>query len=115
MKVHVAASVLASGRGVCPGRAAGPAFVSTGGDLTDCPDGAVLVLPETPAEGVTGDPSPVAAIVTAERGTTSYPAILARELGVPLVGDVTTTLENGAVVTVDGDRGVVYESDVRER
>jgi pyruvate kinase len=115
MKVHLAAEVLASGRGLSAGRAAGPTFVSPDGDLTDCPDGSVLVLPESLGTDVTGDLSSIVAIITAERGTTSYPAILARELGVPLVGGVTTPFENGTVVTVDGDRGIVYESDIEER
>jgi len=115
MKVHLAAEVLASGRGLSPGRAAGRTFVSTDGHLTDCPDRTVLVLPEALPGEVTGDLSSVAAVVTVESGTTSYPAILARELGVPLVGDITTSVPDDTVVTVDGDRGVVYESDIEER
>jgi len=115
MKVHLAAQVLASGRGIVSGRTAGPTVTSTDGDIADIPDGAVLVVPGSLPEGVTGDLDAIGAIVTAERGTTSYPAILARELGVPLVGDVTTTFEDGTLVTVDGDRGVVYESDIEER
>jgi pyruvate kinase len=114
MKVHLAAQVLASGRGVCPGRAAGRTLVATDGEVTATGD-TVLVLPGEFSGEVTGDLSAVTAIVTAERGTTSYPAILARELGVPLVGDVTTTFENGTLVTVDGGRGVVYEANVEER
>ncbi|ERH09415.1 MAG: pyruvate kinase [halophilic archaeon J07HX64] len=115
MKVHLAAQELASGRGIVSGRAAGPTVTSTGGDLADLPDSAVLVLPGSLSEAVTGDLDAIAAIVTPERGTTSYPATLARELGVPLVGDITTTFEDGKLVTVDGDRGVVYESDIEER
>ncbi len=115
MKVHIAAQVLASGRGVVSGRAAGRTVTPTDGNVTDPPDGAVLVLPGSVPEEVTGDLDAIGAIVTAKRGTTSYPAILARELGVPLVGDVTTVFEDGTLVTVDGDRGVVYESDIEER
>jgi pyruvate kinase len=46
---------------------------------------------------------------------TSLPAVIARELGVPLVGAATHDAEPGTVVTVDGDRGVVYESDITGR
>jgi pyruvate kinase len=115
MKVHLAAEVIASGRGISSGRAAGRTFVSPAGDVTDPPDDAVLVLPRQLSNEVTGDLSSIVAIVTVEPGTTSYPAILARELGVPLVGDITATLDDDSVVTVDGDRGVVYESDIEER
>ena len=112
LKVHLAAEVLASGRGMSAGRAAGPTVRATEGDLTDCPDGAVVVLGE-PFDGeFTGELSAVGAIVAADRGTTSLPAVVARELGVPMVGDVTLDVAEGTVVTVDGDRGVVYESDI---
>ena len=115
MKVHLAAEVLASGRGISPGRAAGRTVVSPDGDLTDPADDTVLVLSGRLSEEVTGDLSSVVGIVTVEPGSTSYPAILARELGVPLVGDVTRSFEDNRLVTVDGDRGVVYESDIEER
>ena len=112
LKVHLAAEVLASGRGMSAGRAAGPTLRATDGDLTDYPDGAVVVLGE-PFDGeFTGELSAVGAIVAADRGTTSLPAVVARELGVPMVGDVALDVPEGTVVTVDGDRGVVYESDI---
>jgi pyruvate kinase len=112
LKVHLAAEVLASGRGMSAGRSAGPTVRATEGDLTDCPDGAVVVLGE-PFDGeFTGELSAVGAIVAADRGTTSLPAVVARELGVPMVGDVALDVPEGTVVTVDGDRGVVYESDI---
>ena len=115
LKVHLAAEVLASGRGISDGRAAGEVFVSTDGDLTDCPPGAILVLPE-PFDGeFRGDLSKIAAIVAAERRMTGLPAIVSRELGVPMVGELTLSIPDGTVVTVDGNRGVVYESRVAER
>jgi pyruvate kinase len=115
LKVHLAAEVLASGRGVSAGRAAGPTVSAPDGDLAGCPQDAVLVLPE-PFDGeFTGDLAAVGAIVAADRGTTSLPAVVARELGVPMVGDVALGAEDGTVVTVDGDRGVVYESDITGR
>ncbi|MEF8781899.1 MAG: pyruvate kinase [Haloarculaceae archaeon] len=115
LKVHVAAEVIAAGRGVSAGRAAGPIFVSHDGDLAGCPDGAILSVPESFDGEFVGDLSVVAGIVSAKPGTTSYPAVLARELGVPMVSGVTQSVSDGAVVTVDGDRGVVYESEVTER
>lgn len=115
MKVHLAAEVLATGRGIQSGQAAGPVFVAPDGDLSGCPDSAVLVLPEGFDGEFVGDLSAVAALVAADPGTTSYAAMVARELGVPMVGGVEQSLPEGAVVTVDGNRGVVYESEVVER
>ncbi len=115
LKVHLAAEVLASGRGVSAGRAAGPVYLAPDGDLADCPDGGVVVLPEPFDAEFTGDLESIGAIVAADRGTTSLPAVVARELGVPMVGDVALDVPADTVVTVDGDRGVVYESDITDR
>jgi pyruvate kinase len=115
LKVHLAAEVLATGRGVHTGRAAGEVFVAPDGDLTDCPDDAVLFLPDTFDGDISGDLSKVAAILTADHELTGYPAMIARELEVPLVGGVTEDIADGTVVTADGDRGVVYAAEVAER
>lgn len=57
------------------------------------------------------------AIITDEGGATSHAAIVSREMGIPcIVGtkNATTHLKEGAVVTVDGARGLVYEGEVGE-
>jgi pyruvate kinase len=115
LKVHLAAEILTSGRGISGGRASGTVFISTDGDLTGCPSDAVLVLPDPFGGEFEGDLSRVNAIVAADRGLTSYPAVVARELGIPMVGGVTPTAPDGAAVTVDGGRGVVYKSHDTER
>jgi pyruvate kinase len=115
LKVHLAAEILTSGRGISGGRASGTVYVSKNRDLTDAPENAVLVLPE-PFDGeFEGDLSTVAGIVAADRGLTSYPAMVARELKVPMVGGVDPSVPDGTAVTVDGDRGVVYRSEDGER
>jgi pyruvate,water dikinase len=56
-----------------------------------------------------------AAIVTDLGGRTSHAAIVSRELGVPAVvgtTNATQILSNNEVVTVDGERGKVYEKDI---
>jgi pyruvate kinase len=111
LKVHLAAEILTSGRGISGGRASGPVFVTRDGDLSDGPEDAVVLLPE-PFEGeFAGDLSRIAAIVAADRGLTSYPAMIARELGIPMIGGVSPSVPDGTPVTVDGDRGVVYRSE----
>lgn len=115
LKVHLAAEILASGRGVCTGRSTGPVFVSTDGDLSECPEGGIVVLPESFDGEFTGDLSAVDGFIAADSGSTSYSAMIARELGVPMVGAITQSIASGTVVTIDGDRGVVYESNVPGR
>ncbi len=102
---------LAIGRGL----ATGPVRVVASPDEVDgFEPGTVLVTGMTDPDWV-----PLmeraAAIVTDRGGRTSHAAIVSRELGVPAVvgtSDATTTLEDGAEVTVSclgSDRGVVYE------
>lgn len=93
------------GSGVAPGKGRGP--VHTGTDWP--PDGAVLVVPAL-------DPRlasflPVLSAVVSETGTElSHVAIVAREMGVPVVvgvHDAANRFEAGTVLEVDGDTGAV--------
>ena len=99
-----------TGLGVCSGQATGRARVVTDpaepGDLQ--PD-EILVAPIT-------DPSwtplflAVAGVVVDVGAQMSHAAIVSRELGIPAVVSVTgasTTIPDGVLVTVDGDRGTV--------
>lgn len=82
--------------------------------LEDVPEGAVLVVRETPPSFVRVM-NRLAAVV-AERGSrASHFATMAREFGVPLLtgtGKAAQTLEQGMELTVDGDRGAVYRGRV---
>ena len=115
LKLHLAAEVLASGRAIHSGRAAGTLCVPLDGNLGDCPDDAVAVLPAGFEGERSGNFSAVAAIVAAEAEMIGYPAMVGRELDVPVVGGITESLPDGAMVTVDGDRGVVYAAEVAKR
>ncbi|GAA0247066.1 pyruvate kinase [Haladaptatus pallidirubidus] len=115
LKVHVAAETVATGRGVVRGQVAGPILRSSTGDLTDVPEGTILVLePEFDGE-FTGDTSSLAGIVDARPGMTGYPALVARELDIPMVSGAPLgpEVESGDEVTIDAERGVVYHGDVR--
>ncbi|WP_227355531.1 pyruvate kinase [Haladaptatus salinisoli] len=117
LKVHVAAQTIATGRSVVRGQTAGPVTRSTTGDLSDVPEGTVLVLePEFDGE-FTGDTSRLAGIVDARPGMTGYPALIARELDIPMVSGAPLgpEVDDGDTVTLDAERGVVYEGDVRSR
>jgi pyruvate kinase len=111
LKVHRAAEVLATGRAVAGGRAGGDLLVvPPDGDLTGLPERAVLALSARFEGEFDGDLSRVAGIVHASPATTSHAAMVARELGVPMVADAEISgVEDGNHVVVDGDRGVVYD------
>ncbi|MFC3957229.1 pyruvate kinase [Halovivax cerinus] len=111
LKVHVAADTIETGRVVVEGRATGPIAHAPGGDLTDVPNGAILAVDDV-AE-FHGDVSKVAGIVDGRPGMTGYTALVARELGIPMLSDADCTdLEAGRTVTIDGGRGVVYDGNI---
>ena len=110
-----AATVLARGLGVGPGRATGRVRILHSPDegrLLE--DGEVLVAEMTSPDWV---PTlrRAAAIVTDAGGTTCHAAIVSRELGVPGIvgtGDATTSLHDGQLVTVDAAAGQVLAGAV---
>ncbi|MGQ3411692.1 pyruvate kinase [Natrinema versiforme] len=116
LKVHVAADALTTGQVVVEGRATGPVVHVTDGDLSEIPEGAILALPADFDEEFSGDTSRIGGIINAERGMTGYPALVARELGIPMISDADgTDIAAGEVVTVDAERGVVYGGDISDR
>ncbi len=81
----------------------------------EVPEGIVLVVPYTPPR-LAGLIWKVAAIVSVGASPTGHMATVAREFGVPcLVGaeHAFAVLPPGALVTVDGWEGTVYEGEVR--
>lgn len=115
LKVHVASEVLATGQCIVEERTAGPVAHTTNGDLSDIPTGAIVATPNDFDTEFIGDMSRIGGIVAEQRGMTGYPAIVARELGVPMIsGASIENVTNDTVVTLDGERGVVYSGDVRE-
>jgi pyruvate kinase len=114
LKVHVAAEAVASGRKVVGGRVAGPLYRSDDGDLTDVPEGAILALgPEFDGE-FDGDARKLRGIIDARPGMTGYPALVARELDLPMISGapVPDAVVEGETVTLHAERGIVYEGDV---
>jgi len=116
LKVHIAAETLAAGRGVVSGYASGPLHHVADGDLTDVPEGAIVALDEDFDDEFVGEISKLAGIVDARPGMTGYPAMVAREVDIPMISgaDVIEGYD-GDVVTLDAERGVVYEGEIRQR
>jgi len=117
LKVHVAAETLGVGRGVVAGRAIGPVARPPSGDLSTVPEGGIIALDADFDGEFEGDTSKLGGIVHARTGVTGYPAIVAREVGVPMASGIgiDDSVPSGTTVTLDADRGIVYAGDVRHR
>jgi pyruvate,water dikinase len=105
-------TIILKGQGASPGIASGTVIVIR--EIKDTgmvKEGDILVTRMTNPDMVPAMRK-VAAIVTDEGGMTCHAAIVSRELGTPaIVGTKTATkiLNPGQVVTVDGEKGFVYE------
>ncbi|OPX62287.1 MULTISPECIES: phosphoenolpyruvate synthase [unclassified Methanoregula] len=109
------AKILVQGQGAAPGVASGRVVIIR--DVKDTgkvKEGDILVTRMTNPDMVPAMRK-VAAIVTDEGGMTCHAAIVSRELGTPaVVGTRTATnvLKNDQLVTVDGEKGHIYEGAV---
>ncbi len=106
------AKILIQGQGASPGVASGTVvMVMSMKDVGKVKEGDILVTKMTNPDMVPAMRK-VSAIVTDEGGMTCHAAIVSRELGTPAVvgtKNATTALTPGQQVTVDGEKGVVYE------
>jgi pyruvate,water dikinase len=111
--------LLLKGLGAAPGTASGKVvMLKDAGELGKVHEGDVLVTTMTMPDMVPAMKR-ASAIVTDEGGMTCHAAIVSRELGIPCVvgtkrGEhrATSTLSEGMVVTVDGEKGTVVEGKV---
>lgn len=99
------------GKSASPGVANGVAFISTStfSDISDIPYDCILITKISSPDLVL-QIERVGAIVVERGGKTSHMALIARELGIPCVVDVceaTSSIKNGANVTVDGNKGEI--------
>ncbi|NGM69632.1 pyruvate kinase [Natronolimnobius sp. AArcel1] len=116
LKVHVAAEALTTGRVVVEGRATGPVVRTSDGDLSDVPEGAIVALSTEFNEEFSGDLETIGGIINAQRGMTGYPALVAREMDIPMIsGADIEDIDADQTVTVDAERGVVYGGDIGDR
>ena len=104
--------LLLAGVSASTGCGSGPVFLSFDpDDIRGFPEGAVLVARHSHPQYVRVMDR-ASAIVTDIGAPTGHMASLAREFGIPAVLDThgaTAALKPGDVVTVDGNRGAVYE------
>ncbi|GFO96054.1 phosphoenolpyruvate synthase [groundwater metagenome] len=113
-KEKIATSALLEGLGASPGIAYGEAkLVSDASELGKVKNGDILVAVMTTPDMVPAMKR-AAAIVTDEGGLTCHAAIVSRELGCPAVvgtRKATQLLTDGMKITVDGEKGLVFEGE----
>ncbi|WP_324758208.1 pyruvate kinase [Haloarcula montana] len=114
LKVHVAAETVANGRSVVEGVTTGKVYRTDDGNIEHMPDGAIVCVPSGFEGEFVGDTERIGGIVDSNQGMTSYAAIVARELGIPMIADtkLPDSVGDGSTVTLDAERGVVYEQPV---
>lgn len=109
---EVSGTVLLSGLGASPGVNFGTVkIIHNLDELSKIKQGDVLVTEMTNPDMVVSMQK-ASAIITDEGGITSHAAIVSREMGIPaIVGTekATSILQDGQVVTVDGNTGKVFE------
>jgi pyruvate,water dikinase len=110
-------TVITKGLGASPGMAAGTVkIINTTDELDKVQEGDILVTVMTTPDMV---PAMKRAngIITDEGGVTCHAAIVSRELGIPCVvgtGDATSILPENSQVTLDGNKGMVWEGILME-
>jgi pyruvate,water dikinase len=107
-----AEEVILTGLGASPGVASGPVRLVETLDQLDKVEEGNLIVTEMTTPDMVPAMKRAGGIVTDEGGMTSHAAIVSRELGVPaVVGSQSATgaLEDGQLVTIDGDKGTIRE------
>jgi pyruvate kinase len=111
IKVEVVKAVLGKGLGIGQGIASGRARVAHHArELGNFHAGDILVVPGTNAEFVEAMRK-AAGIITEDPSLTSHAAVISLRIGLPAivaVKDATKLIREGAIITVDAQRGLVY-------
>ena len=116
IKVEVVTAVLGHGIGLGQGLVSGRARVAnTGMDVSNFNAGDILVASGTSADFVEAIRK-AAGIITEAESLTSHAAIIGLRLGVPVIVGVkqaTQVIRDGAIITLDLQRGLIYSGAVR--
>ncbi|MBW4498397.1 MAG: pyruvate kinase [Scytonema hyalinum WJT4-NPBG1] len=115
IKVEVVTAVLGQGIGLGQGSVSGRARVAlTGMDASNFNHGDILVASGTSADFVDAIRK-AAGIITEEESLTSHAAVIGLRLGVPVIVGVkkaTQVIRDGAILTMDMQRGLIYSGAV---
>lgn len=118
IKVELVKAVLGKGSGIGQGAISGRARVANNAkDINDFNPGEILVTPSTNAQFV-DIIRQASGIITEEDNITSHAAVIGLRLGIPVIvgfKNATEVIREGAILTVDAKRGVVYSGTVSKR
>jgi len=116
IKVEVVTAILGQGIGLGQGSVSGRARVgNTAMDISNFNHGEILVAPRTSADFVEAIRK-AAGIITEDESLTSHAAVIGLRLGVPVIVGVkkaTQVIRDGAILTMDMQRGLIYSGAVR--
>lgn len=116
IKVHVISEVLGNGVGIGNGTVEGRVRIANdNGEIKDFKKGDIIVA-KTTDKDMNGYIEDAAAIVTEFGGMTSHAAIVGLNLNTPVVvsvADITKTVKDGDIVTVDAKAGIIYKGSSR--
>jgi pyruvate kinase len=115
IKVEVVTAVLGKGIGIGQGSVSGRARVAYSGvEVGNFSPGEILVTPKTDADFVEAIRK-ASGIITEDDSLTSHAAVIGLRLGVPVIVGVknaTSLIRDGAILTLDMQRGLVYSGTV---
>ncbi|MGL6343266.1 MAG: pyruvate kinase [Waterburya sp.] len=115
IKVELVKAVLGEGSGIGQGSISGRARVAhSARDINDFNPGEILVAPATNAQFV-DIIRQASGIITEEDNLTSHAAVIGLRLGIPVIvgfKNATEVIREGAILTVDAKRGIVYSGTV---
>ncbi|WP_425057702.1 Pyruvate kinase [Sporomusa carbonis] len=119
IRVHVVGNILMRGTGIGQRAVTGKIVIATSiKDIkTKLQPGDILVVSSVDEE-TAAYAAKAAAIVAEEGGLTSHAAIVGISYGIPVLVGVegaTEMLQDGALVTVDAARGIVYQGEINAR
>lgn len=117
MKVHTVGTLLARGIGIGQKAVTGTVRICRTVEeaMEKVQPGDILVTVATDREIVPAMEK-AAAVITEEGGLTSHAAIVGLEFGIPVIVGVdkaTSILPDGEVITLDGQRGLIYGGEAR--
>ena len=115
IKVELVRAILGEGSGIGQGAISGRARVAhSAKEVNDFNPGEILVAPSTDAKFV-DIIRQASGIITEESNITSHAAVIGLRLGIPVIVGVknaTDVIREGAILTVDAKRGIVYSGTI---
>ena len=118
IKVELVKAILGEGSGIGQGAISGRARVANNAtEINDFNPGEILVTPSTNAQFV-DIIRQASGIITEEDDITSHAAVIGLRLGIPVIvgfKSATEIIREGAILTLDAKRGIVYSGTVSKR